>query len=211
MLLRRGVWDSLASTFACGINNEGHTTYSSSFIAEDKVCRDCGELFFRRAVAIGITKHQRELVSKLSKLSVKKVVDADMSDMPVNDIRQTIAEEIRKALKAPNSNKPQRGTTSCLDNMTSLTNNSQGEVRCGVKRQNHETRPKETTPFEKEVSRPRKRARIEETSEELSLLQASISSTFNVRDVFYISFTILQCKPIYTTEVHTSSEFYGIR
>ena len=177
------VHDRLATTFATGINKEGRTTYSGFYADEKNVCIGAGAMWLVKAVSLGLAKHQRELVSKMSKLSVKKDTDTSMTDMSTNDIRKTIADEIAKALRPSNSKQKKPQKPGMLDvpsneGTTSLTCYSKETSKSAIKRTSDEAWHQE------EGSRSRKRSRNETSSKFLDELELKCSPNFNVRDAF---------------------------
>lgn len=178
-----GVWNALASTFATGIDDKGQTTYSNFFAKEYNFMRSYANDLCRKAIAIGFAKHQRELVSKMSKLALKKDTDSSMSNMPQNDIQKTIEEAVAKALKArniKNSKPPIKGSTppTCFA-QEELTPYSQSPPT-------RQPQPKTSQPVceeHRKGKRKRKREWREETEKELNLVEAALSrKRFRPRD-----------------------------
>lgn len=79
------------------------TQPTRNFILEElATCRDAGNVWFRKAVAIALTEHQRELVSKVSKLSLEKDTDVAMVESSTHDIKKTIEAAVAKAFPKDN-------------------------------------------------------------------------------------------------------------
>jgi len=138
----------------------------------------------RKAVAIGFAKHQRELVSKMSKLKLKKDTDADMRDMPVNDVARQIQLAVSAALKAKDKKKPpqKQGKKSTHDHLSTndMANAPSSTTQdCSVSQQ-------ETVQNQGHVTQIRKRKREweQETEAKLAKLDSKVSPHFRVKDPF---------------------------
>jgi hypothetical protein len=72
----------------------------SSFLQQDlDVCQKEGVSWFRKAIIIAFSRHHRELIAKMSKLSIKTDTDVEMRDLSANDIKSTIDRAVAEALR----------------------------------------------------------------------------------------------------------------
>jgi hypothetical protein len=169
----------MASTFASGINQDGRTVYSTFFLEETTLSKNQGHVWLRKAMALGLAKHQRELVSKMTKLSIKKDTDVEMTgSLSSNDVKRTIDEAVARALNAHNrKNKPSKSLHGDLDS-PELSNNRQTQSS------SKESEKEAAGEGHCSQSRKRKGQWYEETEEEVKRLCLNTPSSFSVRNAF---------------------------
>ena len=78
---------------------------SSLYQKEVQACNSLGHTWFRRALSLGLAKHQRELLSKMAKLSIRKDTDTHMKEYGVNDIESIVKRAVAQALGKPSQKK----------------------------------------------------------------------------------------------------------
>lgn len=178
---RDEVHQSIGSSFATGVDKDGNTVYADLYTQEVNFMMANGLELCRKAIAIGLTKHQREMMSKMAKLKLKKDTDTDMRDMPVGDVAKQIELAVRNALaKERGSTKKssgKNGESPAESERTQLTGHSPSQ-------QKTEVIPLQQKTNESQGSRKRKREWEQETQEQVRRLEVSLSKRFNPRDCF---------------------------
>lgn len=84
---------------------------SPLFREEVTVCATRGVTWLQRAKALGITKHQQEIITRLSKLDLRKDTDVHMSNYGTNDIRSIVDRAVAEALAKPRDPTPRKPAT----------------------------------------------------------------------------------------------------
>ena len=114
--LNNSVVEKSGRVFSSTFSTSSET--SSFYKDEYRMCKTLGKTWFRRAFALGLAKHQKELHVRMSKLSLRKDTDTHMRDYGVNDIQSIVEQAVAKALGKPSKNKnktspPKSKTCTC--------------------------------------------------------------------------------------------------
>ena len=180
------VWNLISSSFARGISAEGVPQYSGQAVDEKNMSHGQGPAWLQKAMAIGLAKHQRELVGKMSKLSLKKDTDVDMGNLSTNDITKTIQDNIASALRKAGVTNRTKGGDSLDASRATLTSCRQTQKEGSEEPFPTAARQTEACQKDKEKGcRKRKREAVEETQEGIELLDRALTrkGRFNPRDV----------------------------
>jgi hypothetical protein len=82
-----------SQTFAISSGN------SDFYKSEQQMCEQFSKTWLLRVLAISLAKRQRELLAKMSKLSLRKDTDMHIEDCSINDIHSIIKQAVTETLK----------------------------------------------------------------------------------------------------------------
>lgn len=189
--LHMKVNNALCSAFATGKDEKGATVYSDVWIQETNFMASSRNALCMKAVAIGLTKHQKELVTKMAKMKIKKDTEVEMRDMTTNDVSKQIEMAVKTALKKAFDKKtsPQRSesTRELFEARLTPLRSKQTEEASQTRSKWQQT--KTNGEFQEkgeqiQGTRKRKRENEEEGQKKLMRIMAQTSDRFNPRDVF---------------------------
>jgi hypothetical protein len=179
----RETHELVGPSFASGVTADGKPVFAAFYNNDYSFVSTHGIDLMRKAVAIGFARHQRELVSKMTKLKLKRDTDVAMQDSTVNDVAKQIELAVSAALRARDKkNKPpsssKKGTCHQRDHMSSADTASSNSDEEGHSQQTSKTH------FAQQNSRKRQREWEEETQEKVKDLILRRPKRFNARDAF---------------------------
>ena len=165
--------------------------------------------FVMKSIAIGMAKHQRELASKMAKLSIKKSTDVEMQDASSADTKKYIDQAILRAFKAKDKR------TNLKSMSPDVLRNTEANLPSRqAKFQSRETEPQETTSERQAApsrSRKRKWQWEQEAEAELQVIESQLSrKKFKPRDPHSYPeafFTSCQTARVMFSLMHSSTDF----
>ena len=185
-------------------NGVGHSNF---ILKEYHTMKAHHKDFVMKAIAIGMAKHQRELASKMAKLSIKKSTDVEMQDASASDTKRYIDQAILRAFKA----KDKRTTPKSMSTVVSSNTEANLPSR-QAKFQGRETEPEEkTAEGQAAPSRKRKWQWEQEAEAELQEIESRLSrKRFKPRDPHSYPetfFTSSHTARVMFSLLHSSTDF----
>ena len=201
------VWSSTETTFRTPKTGGGHE-HPTFILKEFHLMKNYQLEFIMKALAIGMSKHQRELASKMAKLTIKKGTDVEMQDASATDTKRYIDQAISRAFKDKTRDK----RTNPKSMFTAVSRDPETNLPCRkVQSKNREIDEEKTSETQTGPTRKRKWQWEQEAETELSKIESEMSrKRFKPRDPFTYPesyFTSSKTTRIMFSLLHSSTDF----